>query len=56
MDDWHERYNKACDEMKAAEIVFKEAERHYQNALDRKMKADKELTHLFHQRARQVNG
>ena len=52
---WHEDYNKACDELKAAEAVYHDAERKMADVLDRLDRARREVTRLYQERARQIN-
>ena len=52
---WLQRYDKACDELKAAEILYHDAERKMAGALDRLDKARREVVQIYQERAQQVN-
>ena len=52
---WLQRYDKACDELKAAEILSHDAERKMTVAFNRLDKARREVVRIYQERAQQVN-
>ena len=52
---WLQRYDRACDELKAAETLHRDAERKMSTALDRLDKARREVVRIYQERAQQVN-